>query len=396
MYLDYVELENYRPYYGKQRINFGFDDNKNLTVILAENGSGKSTFVNGITWCLFGDEKHDDREKTEPLYNKIMAEELESEDFTSLNVNITIRFFDIINNEKKYFTVFRNEEYNNWGNSWEKSTQHLTIETFDGSVYKDDMAQYKIIGTIPEDMFQYFFFNGASLNNYFNENSKLNLKESIYNISQLDIISNVQKHIKGCLDKYNADYKKLSNNHEKNYNGLINKLNKQKSAKENEQKDNYKKIDEAINNIKMCDLELDNVDISEVDTLTSDRENIQKELKKSQSDYNEIYEKYEKKIIQLYPLVVLFDELSKAYEITHNAKQKKTAPPKVEIELLRDILSDGICICGTDINEHEECIKILTDRLNNTSNVTKDDFYEYYYLFQEKLKELYSIHDIDG
>ena len=43
MYLDYVELENYRPYYGKQRINFGFDDNKNLTVILAENGSGKST-----------------------------------------------------------------------------------------------------------------------------------------------------------------------------------------------------------------------------------------------------------------------------------------------------------------------------------------------------------------
>ena len=26
MYLDYVELENYRPYYGKQRINFGFDE----------------------------------------------------------------------------------------------------------------------------------------------------------------------------------------------------------------------------------------------------------------------------------------------------------------------------------------------------------------------------------
>ena len=58
MFLDYIEITNFRPYYGTQRINFGYNDDENLTVIIANNGSGKTSLVNALTWCLYGDELH--------------------------------------------------------------------------------------------------------------------------------------------------------------------------------------------------------------------------------------------------------------------------------------------------------------------------------------------------
>ena len=51
MFLDYIEISNFRPFYGTQRINFGYNEDQNLTVILADNGSGKTSLVNALTWC---------------------------------------------------------------------------------------------------------------------------------------------------------------------------------------------------------------------------------------------------------------------------------------------------------------------------------------------------------
>ena len=94
MYLNYIEITNYRPYYGKQRINFDFNDKENITVILADNGSGKTSFVNALTWCLYGEELHDVKDKTEPLYNLQVAKEKEEyEEIPEISVQVIMNFF---------------------------------------------------------------------------------------------------------------------------------------------------------------------------------------------------------------------------------------------------------------------------------------------------------------
>ena len=50
-----LEIENWRSFYGKQRVEFSRDPDSPLTLLFAPNGAGKTAFLNALTWVLFGD-----------------------------------------------------------------------------------------------------------------------------------------------------------------------------------------------------------------------------------------------------------------------------------------------------------------------------------------------------
>ena len=49
-----VQIQNFRQFLGVQTVKFSQDEEKSITVLRGENGSGKSNFLNAITWCLYG------------------------------------------------------------------------------------------------------------------------------------------------------------------------------------------------------------------------------------------------------------------------------------------------------------------------------------------------------
>src|SRR5579864_7898879 len=48
-----VRLKNFRQFYGEQEIVFAIDAERNVTLIHAENGFGKTTLLNAILWAFF-------------------------------------------------------------------------------------------------------------------------------------------------------------------------------------------------------------------------------------------------------------------------------------------------------------------------------------------------------
>lgn len=65
MRLRKVDLHNFRQFYGDQSIVFADGVDKNVTLIHAENGFGKTTLLNSIFWALFDEvtKKFEDRDK---------------------------------------------------------------------------------------------------------------------------------------------------------------------------------------------------------------------------------------------------------------------------------------------------------------------------------------------
>ena len=64
-----IEFENYRQY---KSINVSFDisASNDLHILRAKNGTGKTTFLNGILWCLYKHEHYlSDKEKALPIVN---------------------------------------------------------------------------------------------------------------------------------------------------------------------------------------------------------------------------------------------------------------------------------------------------------------------------------------
>lgn len=54
MILEKLVLDNFRQFYGRQEIVFSQSDDKNVTIIHAENGFGKTTLLNAFLWVLYG------------------------------------------------------------------------------------------------------------------------------------------------------------------------------------------------------------------------------------------------------------------------------------------------------------------------------------------------------
>jgi DNA sulfur modification protein DndD len=54
MYIEKVEIKNFRIYYGTSHIMFPAVPGKNVYIISGDNGHGKTTFLTSLVWCLYG------------------------------------------------------------------------------------------------------------------------------------------------------------------------------------------------------------------------------------------------------------------------------------------------------------------------------------------------------
>ena len=58
-----LELEDFRQYHGKHEIDFSTDRDKHLTLVHAENSVGKTTMLNAMKFCFYGETPEFDEKK---------------------------------------------------------------------------------------------------------------------------------------------------------------------------------------------------------------------------------------------------------------------------------------------------------------------------------------------
>ena len=54
-------LHNFRQYIGTQEIEFSTDSERNVTVLIGVNTSGKTTLVRAFEWILYNKNEFDDK-----------------------------------------------------------------------------------------------------------------------------------------------------------------------------------------------------------------------------------------------------------------------------------------------------------------------------------------------
>src|ERR1035441_8741510 len=60
-----INLHHFRQFYGKHEFTFATDPERNVTLLHAENGVGKTTLLNAVLWAFYGvtTKKFEQREK---------------------------------------------------------------------------------------------------------------------------------------------------------------------------------------------------------------------------------------------------------------------------------------------------------------------------------------------
>lgn len=366
MIFNQIILENFRQYKGKIIIDFPVNEKK-ITLLVAKNGVGKTTFLQAFRFCFYGESPNALKlPNAKELLNYSVAGELEEYEKVSLSVNVqfshggkeylAIRevIFRKINgkierqiNMDSDFTLMQSTEYNGF----------QTI--IDGNL--------KIQEMIPMGLAHIYMFDGERVEKPIESvEFKNDLKESVTGILGLKKLAYAkellgeQGKISTVLGKTKQKIKPLSNKEEeimeeeKYRNKRIEKNKEEISSIQN----NVIKLSEEIMHAEVAQRK-----INEIKTLTIQRDTIAREIKYKEDTITMVTNGGNKTASKL-----LFNlELSKQYQKYISFQNSEENDSKLfeglHESVVNDVIKKGTCICG-------RCIGNGSDEMHHLENLS--------------------------
>lgn len=163
MLLKSIEIENFGPYYGLQSVSFKGDVNE-LILVYGENMAGKTSLLNAVRWCLYGEAK-DRSGGAMPTPKMINGDAWDEGD---KRVSVTLEVIDRENGEESVIRLKRQRQSRKGVQSpaTEKDfTNHLGV-TVDGNILSEDQFDDTVNSMLPESISRFFLFDGELLREY--------------------------------------------------------------------------------------------------------------------------------------------------------------------------------------------------------------------------------------
>jgi DNA sulfur modification protein DndD len=188
MKLERIGLENFRQYYGQQKLSFARAKDHNVTVIHGINGAGKTSLFLAINWCLYGRNVENIKviNNVGELVSKEAIEQANPGDNIQTSVIITF-----LHNGERYI-VKRSLT------AQKLLTDELNIDDLDqftmmrqrpdgkATQIKNPLGAMNAI--LPVNAREYFFFDGEKIDNFAKPEASAQVKDAIYQVLRLEML----------------------------------------------------------------------------------------------------------------------------------------------------------------------------------------------------------------
>lgn len=342
-----ITLENFRQFRGNQTIVFSEDKVRNVTVVVGNNGLGKTTLLQSFRWCLYNDIKLENKEM---LYN--------IEDFQNLkDGEITLSYVEIeIEKDDEIYTIRRTREYQ------KKNGQAKCLSTLDSKplvTVKNSTGVTKstsetdIEKLLPQELSPYFFFDGERMKNL-SENSE-DGKRDVSNAVKGMFGLNIYEKVIGNLDTIEKQYSsklRINGYHSKEMIDIQERIVQTEDSindYERQNRNHEAKIQKLESDIQIIDRNLsDSKVIKEMQSMRLALEGSIKSIREQQKrEQRLILENYVKNI----PFIKLssrFDEIRQI--IRQNEIMMNASIEGISGHAIDQILNRKQCICGQIIS----------------------------------------------
>lgn len=191
MLIKKMELYNFRQFKGRQTIDFSTDENQNITLILGDNTSGKTTILQAIRWCLYEKAKF---KRSDILLNELVVNELMDGNNTKrreTSVTLHMRYDDF------EYTLTRTLGYYIHGekvNPESRTTLEMSYKSDDGQtlLIEDYLIKDKIKEILPEELSTYFLYDTERFGNV---TAKDDVNDAVKGLLGLTVLDNIRRHI---------------------------------------------------------------------------------------------------------------------------------------------------------------------------------------------------------
>lgn len=350
MLLKELNLYNFRQYIGSQKIVFSTDSEKNVTLLLGKNTSGKTTFVQAFRWILYNNSDFIGSGKNS---SKLLNDKVRR--FMSKGQTETVKASIVLEHQGKLYQITRSLDYHSHvsGDADPETSSRFSILCDENGQFVPT-TNINVDAILPEDLSQYFFFDGEKIATSTN---KTNVEQSINIIMGLVPLKLMIDHLNPSTTT--SVYAKLDNRRKDDPSGklipLKNDLDRAKSSLEAaiEREDR-----ETIHNDTLKESWLEARDkftkIEEIAAMQEKLSAVEDEIKKTESQQGVAIQKlltsYSPAIMEHYTRFIasnLLDQLS-----TMSVMDKGI--PDITANTINYLLNREKCACGCDLRVHAD------------------------------------------
>lgn len=350
-----MELENFRQYYGKQKINFAAGD-RNITIIFGENGKGKTGIFRALMFALYNAThiQQDNRSEKIHLVNlRLLDEKLGA----MCKASVTVKF-EHNGNKYEISRSMAAVKANNRIQERNGAVKFFEIDrdgNYSPTPIEDTVEVGKMMnGILDEDIKDFFLFDGEKIDTLAktNEQVKREVKSAIFKLLQID---NVEEARVLLTNLKNTEQRNVVNNTTD-----VNTHRKQEEIDEvvqsiEQQKEFLSKFTEELSTsnelIQKYELQLSqNKEIS----IIQDKLKLQEDMRKALVEHlKSIKSQIGKLVYMNMPYVLLNDVFHNVSNYLQGTISENDS--NVPQEVIEESLQKNVCLCcNNNLEIHQE------------------------------------------
>lgn len=368
MLLKKIEMHNLRQYAGDNCIEFSTDPDRNVTLILGLNTTGKTTLVHAFKWVLYDDCSFKDRGSSSSakvsktmrnlVLNDSVGRNMSKGDTETASAKITLLHNGITYEIERVY----NYTCKNPGEPiWIDDKNNVKIRYYEDGELKNlhQSVDDKINEILPEDLSKFFFFNGENIKTY---TAKGNLQEAINAIMGLTPVVKMIEHINSGYNEnvLSRFYGMMSS--DSAFLDIERKLQLKYSEQETQkievQNDDAhcKRIDDEIVS-KRVEMEL----IKEVADDAAELKRVDIQLEEQENNELSAFKKAGEAFIPMLTELMVNYLASKNLASLKEFEYDDKGVPDMTASSVDYIIKRGKCICGLSLDDNPSCLKELNE-----------------------------------
>lgn len=353
MLLESIKLHNFRQF-RDESIDFAQGENgKNVTIIIGENGTGKTTFAQAFFWCMYGETEFSDK----TILNKVVAAEMRPGQEERVKVTLSLRHGAV------GYTLIREQVYHKDYNNNVKGDNtifDIAIKDAGGNTtyVKKTQCEAEVKGILPKELSRYFFFDGERI------------EKMSKDISSGKKSTDFAEAVKGLLG-LNGFISAIAHFNPRSKNGVIGSYDSSFDAKSN------KKISEYTDTIDRCNREIERLEArletldsqiesakqrkgekteeikqyAEGEELQEQKEKLQKQIRNAEiaraNVYKAICKDFNSSMSTFFSMTLMKRALAFLAQEDFTGKDI----PFMHTKTIEYLIKQKVCICGTHLDE---------------------------------------------
>lgn len=375
MRIEQISIANYRQY-EEVEIEFPPGDAADLHLLIGENGTGKTNLVNAITWCLYGDEPHLSRASS-----AVARPNTGVVDAASDGDRVSVRVELVVDTGRESPLTFRREETYRIS-CGEEGQPNLNVPVLEGTEFvvirreegdaeflDGEEAEAQVERFVPKGIRDFFLFDSERLDQYFREATAQSIRHAIFELSRIDLLERVSKHLDTICTEFRRKTRKES---------------PQLEEAERELEEAEKRRKEAVSRVGTCRGEITTAR-QKFEECRKELEGIEhaSELERRRGEVEATIgrkrqareEKAQQKAGLLLEHGVLAGFLPSVERLVRSIRDKRDSheiPPAIAVSALEESLAQAICeLCGQPLSvEAQNRVRSLQEQMEISAEVS--------------------------